>query len=73
MDTLNADPFGVTCIAVSWSGPDSINGPPDSRTYFVTYLNSENAVTLDVGSNMSASLETIIPDVNYTIQVSVSC
>ena len=73
MDTLNADPFGVTCITVLWSGPDSINGPDDSRTYFVTYINAENSVTLDVGSSMSTSLETIIPGVNYTIEVSVNC
>jgi hypothetical protein len=70
VDTLSVA-SGVTCVSVSWSGPTDLNGPDESRTYFLSYSNSSFDATLDVGSSRSQLLN-VTPGVNYTIELRVS-
>ena len=69
VDELSAVAFGTTCIEVSWSCPINLHGPPDDRRYFLTYSGGSHSFTNDVGASRSATLEDVMPGVNYTIEV----
>ena len=40
VSNLTAEPFGVTCIEVSWSGPggELLRGPEEDRIYYITII-----------------------------------
>ena len=69
--TLSTMSSGVTCIDVLWSGPDDelLHGPFRNRAYFLTYRGGSIDVTINVGTNTSRSLDNLIPDVKYQIEV----
>ena len=69
--TPSAVGSGVTCIDVFWSGPDNLRGSIDNKTYFLTYRGGSFDVSVDVGTNMSLSLNDLTPDVEYMIEVLV--
>ena len=69
--TPSAVGSGVTCIDVFWSGPDNLRGSIDNKAYFLTYRGGSFDVSVDVGTNMSLSLNDLTPDVEYMIEVLV--
>jgi hypothetical protein len=69
--TLSAVGSGVTCIDVFWSGPDNLRGSIGNKAYFLTYRGGSFDVSVDVGINMSLSLNDLTPDVEYMIEVLV--
>ena len=66
---LGANAFGITCISVSWKEPLALRGPPEDKAYFVTFISGEVSFTMDVGPNISVSLENVMPGLNYRVQV----
>ena len=70
VDSLNATPFGVTCINVTWSGPSKLNGPPENRIYFVTVSgdSSGSVTTYNAGDSTSLAIY-VNPGEMYEVKV----
>ena len=64
---LNATAFGITCINVTWSGPDELRG--NEEIYFVTFSDGSSNMTLNASSANFLPLMDITPGLNYSIGV----
>ena len=66
VNDLDATAFGITCINVTWSGPDELRG--NDEIYFVTFSDGSSDMTLNESSNFFP-LTDINPGLNYSIEV----
>ena len=66
VNNLGATAFGITCINVTWSGPDELRGYEE--IYFVTFSDGSSDMTLNESSKF-LPLTDINPGLNYSIEV----
>ena len=73
---FSATPFGVTCIGVDWTDPDTIRGPPADLSFFVIINGSSSGpLTVNVSKSNAILLHDyteVEPGNTYDIEVNSS-
>ena len=70
---LTAEPFGVTCIEVSWSGPgELLRGPEEDKIYYITITGSGNSSDYFNTDSNSVTFSNATPGELYEIEVYIN-
>ena len=73
VSNLIAEPFGVTCIEVSWSGPgELLRGPEEDKIYYITITGSGNSSDYFNTDSNSVTFSNATPGEVYEIEVYIN-
>ena len=71
VSSLTAEPVGVTCIEVSWSGPERelLRGPEEDRIYYITIIGRGSSFDYFNTDSSSILFSNATPGELYDIEV----
>ena len=74
VSNLTAEPFGVTCIEVSWSGPERelLRGPEEDRIYYITIIGRGSSFDYFNTNSNSVLFLNATPGELYDIEVYIN-